>query len=298
MRRRICGVIRCILLMMFDAAGMYYLFHDWVAVAIGLFAICLWIFVLSEPISILRMGAIRLDKLDAMYKGRLQPGVDELLQRYHAYIGKEKSSIKVYVIPDDSEVNAYAFGIRKIGITTDALKTLDNRMAAAILSHELGHIQAWDVCVKRLLMINMLGIGMVLLAMQAMWIIIGFAIAMLFVWVFGSGFMGTWIGIGLVKAFAKLGKGVSSIILAVVQSFIAIADRQREFKADEFAAELGYGRELIFVLDRYVGETLPAKNLSDVLYATHPKTRKRVCRLEKKMNKGKLGVKEVCEGEW
>ena len=73
--------------------------------------------------------------------------------------------------------------------------------------------------------------------------------------------------------------------LVILQSAIALLDRRNEYMADKFAFTLGFGTQLAMVLDRYVGETAPANSLSDIMYATHPKTRKRIARIERMLER-------------
>lgn len=281
MNRRFIGILKCITIMGLDGWFCYHLSNDWQITTVVLGCAALYAFFLGEMFATLKEGAIRLDKLDHVSKSKLSIGVELMLKQYEQKYGKRKN-LKVYLIPDDSQFNAYAFGIKKIGITSDALTSMDSYSAAAVLSHELGHIEGLDVCVKRLLFANMLGLLAILGMAGTMWVVIALFICMGIVWLLDSWF-GLYIGIGIFKGFTKIGKGILSIGLVTAQSVIALLDRRNEFAADEFACTLGFGTQLAMVLDRYVGETAPANSLSDIMYATHPKTRKRIARIEKKL---------------
>jgi len=281
MNRRLIGILKCITIMGFDGWLCYYLSNNWQITAIILGCIALYAFFLGEMLVIMKESGIRLDKLDCLSKSKLSGGAELMLKQYEQKYGKRKN-LKIYLIPDDSQFNAYAFGIKKIGITLDALTSMDSYSTAAVLSHELGHIEGLDVCVKRLLFANMLGLLALLGIGGMIWVVIALFICMGIAWLLDSCF-GFYIGIGIFKGLTKIGKGILSIGLITAQAIIAFLERRNEFAADEFACTLGFGTQLAMVLDRYVGETAPANSLSDIMYATHPKTRKRIARIEKKL---------------
>lgn len=281
MNRKIMGIIKCGIILVIDAGLLFYFINDYLISSIILGLIILYAFFFGELFA--TMGAIRLDKLNYSYQSKLAGSVELMLDQYEYIYGKRKN-IKVYLIPDDSQFNAYAFGLRKIGITSEALNLMDRYSVAAVLSHEMGHIENFDVCIKRLLIVNMLGTLTILGIMQMIWGVVIFIIYMILIWILNS-FIGVYIGSGIFKVLTTIGKGIIHIFLVLMQSIIAFVERGSEYKADEFACVLGYGAQLAMILERYIGEIPPAQSLSDIIYATHPKTVKRVARIEKKMQK-------------
>lgn len=285
MNRRTIGIVKCIIIMGIDVWTCYYFTNDWQITTIISVCIALYAFLFGEMFITVKEGGIVLENLDQLTKGKLAGAVDLMLKQYEQKFGKRKK-VKVYLIPDDSKFNAYAYGYRKIGITSDALSSMDMYSTAAVLSHELGHIEGLDVCVKRLLLANLFGILAILGISQLVCGAIVLLVCICIVWIMNS-CLGLYIGLGLLKVLTKVGKGLISAVIILAQSFIALLERQSEFAADDFACILGFGMQLQMVLDRYIGENLPAQSLGDILYATHPKTKKRIARIEKK-----IGIEE------
>ena len=277
MSRRVSGALKCTAILGFDGCLCYYLSEDWRITSIVLSCIAIYAFWIGELLITLKEGAIRLDKLDHLSRGKLSDGVALMMGQYEQVYGK-KRKLTVYLIPDDSQFNAYAFGYRKIGITSDSLASMDRYSTAAVLSHELGHVEGLDICIKRILLANMLGMAHII------WLAIALLLCIGIMWLFDN-YFGIYIGAGIFKGLRNIGKGILGIGLVILQSAIALLDRRNEYMADKFACTLGFGTQLAMVLDRYVGETAPANSLSDIIYATHPKTRKRIARIERMLER-------------
>ena len=287
MNKRFFGYVRAAIILILDSVLIQYYLHDWCITSITIGCIILYAIFFSEIFSTLKVGGVRLDKLDALSRSKLGQGYEILKKQYYRIYGKELN-LKVYLIPEDS-FNAYAFGIKKIGITSDALLCLDVNSIAGVLAHEVGHVIGLDVVVKRLLFINLLGLSLVLLISQVVWLLVVLLICIGIAWLFNN-CIGIYVSAGLLRGLTKISKGILEVILSFAQSFISLIDRSREYSADSFACDLGFGFQLSFILSRYVGETPPARCISDLLYATHPKTAKRVARIEKKMEKERVQI--------
>lgn len=288
MNKRFWGGVKALVILILDGMLVqYYLFYDWRITFIVIGCITLYAFYISEFFSTLKVGGVRLDKLDALSRSKLRQGYEILKKQYYRTYGKELN-LKVYLIPEDS-FNAYAFGIKKIGITSDALLCLDANSIAGVLAHEVGHVIGLDVVIKRLLFINLLGLSLVLLISQVVWLLVVLLICVGITWLFNN-CIGIYLSVGLLRGLTKISKGIFGVILSLAQSFISLLDRSKEYSADSFACDLGFGFQLSFILSRYVGETPPARCISDLLYATHPKTAKRVARIEKKIEKERMQI--------
>lgn len=290
MNKRVLGYVRALIILILDGGLIQYYLHDWRITVMAIGCITLYAFYLGECFATLRVGGVRLDKLDALNKSKLSQGYEILKKQYSRIYGKDLN-LKVYLIPEDS-FNAYAFGIKKIGITSDALSSLDATSVAGVLAHEVGHVIGLDVVVKRLLFANLFGLSIILLISQMIWWVIALLTCIGIAWLFNS-CLGIYISAGLFKGLTKISKGIFGVIISLAQSFISLIDRSREYAADSFACDLGFSSQLAFVLDRYVGETPPARCISDLLYATHPKTVKRIARIEKKMEKKRMKI--ICK---
>lgn len=277
-KMRMKGILKCLVIIVVDIALLKSFINDWRIISVIMAGVILYAFWLGEAFST-AFSAIKAYKLDAIYQNKLVNSADLMLHQYEMYYGKRKK-ITFYLIPDDSQLNAFCFGRKKIGVTSEAVNSLDGYSLAAVLSHEMGHIEGLDVCVRRLLLSNMLAGILILGGAYAFCVVFALIIAMMVLWLMDSWF-GFYLSKGIFKGFLTVGKAMFNIGVVSMQSVIAFIGRRDEFAADGLAVKIGFGPQLAMVLERYIGEVTPAQSLRDVLYATHPKTRKRIARIEK-----------------
>lgn len=283
MKKKIYGYIKVFSIVLIDSILLKYYINNWLITDIIVGSIILYSFCFGELFSIVRADAIYLDKLDEMRKNKLLLGYDILKKQYYHKYGR-KLKVKVYLIPDEYNFNAYAFGIHRIGITSDAVSRLDSYSISACLAHELGHTLSLDIVVKRLLIANFFVISSILVVTQLICELIIILICMMIICLVNS-YIGVYVTTGLLKKLNKIIKRIFGVIIILLQGFIALVDRNREYAADELACDLGFSYQLLFVLKYYVGEVPLAQCIGDLLYATHPKTAKRITKIEKKMKK-------------
>lgn len=85
----------------------------------------------------------------------------------------------------------------------------------------------------------------------------------------------------LITTLQKLLSGVKYIIFKIGEAIIACVSRQSEFKADEFAFLLGYGRYLCLFLEKYDCKiNYHPRSIEEIMYSSHPDTYKRISRLK------------------
>ncbi|GAB3450865.1 M48 family metalloprotease [Actinophytocola sediminis] len=186
----------------------------------------------------------------------------------------------VLMVQDSRELNAFAAGVRTVSVTRSAL-ALPPGQLEAVLAHELGHhlsghpvvsMFAWWYALPARGAAFLVGLAMRLV----MWIgrtlsPAGGGIAALasllaaLILLTGAAFLSIWL-----------------ILVPLTAPLMALASRHSELRADRTAARLGYGPQLIEVLQRWIGVdgsgARPA-GLRQRLLSTHPAHTERIRRL-------------------
>ncbi len=210
----------------------------------------------------------------------MQACSEKVVEQAKEHFGLKKFAPRVYMIPDDSDINAYAFGRTCIGVNQAALQ-LDQGLLQAIISHEIGHILALDATVNRIVFVNLLVIVLGFLAGQ--YVILGCVLGVVLVLAF-CGMFRSWFSFylisGLLKGLKKICEGIGHILLAIYRAINCWVSRRREYIADRCACELGYATQLLYFLKRIEGNPRQTGTLVEALYDTHPLPQKRVIKIE------------------
>ncbi len=200
-------------------------------------------------------------------KERLIPLFKEVYSRSlhrNKAIGKH---IKLYIV-DSMEVNAYIIGRNTLAVTRGAIETFNDEELKGVMAHEFGHINNFD--------------GQITLLIEFcttafLWLFIGIS----FIFRFLEGlFQNNLIGdiFGIVRQIFEL---VVKFILFVWTLIISGGSRKKEYKADMYAKNLGYGEQLksaLYIL--YNMEISDKKGLIKNLKRTHPILAYRIENLE------------------
>ena len=191
--------------------------------------------------------------------------------------------IELYCIPTD-EINAYSFGRTSIAITRGAM-SLDAKTIEGLLSHELGHSLNADMFFYRFLFGNLVSI-MFLIGMWNMLIIGGVVLIIMLIMICTAmrfTFVTYQISNFAINILQNILTGIRNLLLSVGQAIIAVISRNSEYKADEFASKLGYGKYLSLFLSKYVidYEGFKPRTYLEVIYASHPEPVQRIKRLQK-----------------
>ncbi|TCO52967.1 M48 family metalloprotease [Actinocrispum wychmicini] len=184
-------------------------------------------------------------------------------------------------IEDTAEVNAFAAAGHIVAVTRQTLQ-LSPRQVEAVLAHELGHhlsghpavsLFAWwcglparaSVIVIRFLMRAVLAIGDIFARVGSPLVVVA----------------------SIVGALALLGVLFAVNpwlpLMPLISPLIAWTSRLGEKRADQVAAQLGYGPALIEVLSTWLAyeQTKPKRaGIRDRLFASHPATGDRIRSLE------------------
>lgn len=236
---------------------------------------------LGEYTSLLKDGAVRLNRLDDYEKGRLMRIKDCLVREVQHVSGRNISGLRFHVVPSD-EMNAYAYGLNNVAVTRALLASCDDMTLCSVLGHEISHILNMDAVFHRVVFANVT-LLMVCLTLSSF-------VSISFMWVLFAIFCGFGICGGLFSLLAFRGmsgvvKGIFTMlqymVLFIYQTVMGLVSRSGEFRADKYSCHLGYGPQLSYFLTRFVeGQEPRKKTLNEILYASHPATYKRVQRIE------------------
>ena len=276
---RVRGIMKIILTILADFMLVYCVLGIEAALlttsAIMLYA---WI---GEYIALLKDRAISLNNMNDYEKLKLMRARECLVEDVNRLSGNDISRLKMHVIPSDS-INAYAYGFNNVAITRAALNVCDDTTLCSVLSHEVSHILNMDAVFHRMIFANVtlviagLTVGSVI-SVSFMWIV--------FLILCAFGICGGWISMFAFHGVQKVVKAIfnvfQNIVLFVYQIVMGAISRGSEFRADKYSCQLGYGPQLSYFLTRFVdGQESRQKSLSEILYASHPATYKRVLRIE------------------
>lgn len=279
MRIRIVGVTKLIGILLVDFFLAYYILGVKVAllntVGIMLYG---W---LGEYIGLLKDGAIRLDYLNDYERVKLLRVHNCLIDDVKRVSGSDISRLKLHIIPSD-DINACAYGFNNVGITRATLNCCDETILCSVLGHEISHILNMDAVVNRLIFANvtLVIVGLIMasfITVSFMWIV--------FIILCAFGICGGLFSMFIFHGTKKLVKGtftvLQHVVLFIYKVVIGIASRSCEFRADKYSCELGYGPQLSYFLNRFVGgQESTQRSLTEILYNSHPATYKRVFRIE------------------
>lgn len=235
---------------------------------------------------------------------RLEPIFNEVYAKAKANFPKEISKdIKLY-IQHNEDPNAFAMGRNSVTVTSGLLELPDEQIKA-ILGHEFGHLAHKDT--DLLLVMNItckfvhllfIGINILMFIYQLFVKVICLVAAA----VLGEGIyslMDKLLSIVLTVAQFIFVTLVEAIWNIIGNFLLSISSHEGEYKADEFAYNLGYGEHLIAFF-----QTLPDERTLGILErlkamaiagSTHPDTYKRIEYLKSLSKKSKPMMAAISE---
>lgn len=145
----------------------------------------------------------------------------------------------------------------------------------AVLAHEVGHLAYGHSTIQLLIGGGNLFISGCLIIMKIMcWIVTSFCGL-----IAGVVTRSFWVG-ALTTLVTGLSVGMIWIWTKFCMLFLMWSMRQNEYVADEYAYNIGFGKELATVLDNSLCSS-PLNGLLKALYATHPCSDDRIANLQK-----------------
>lgn len=208
------------------------------------------------------------------FRGPLREDCDklyELFEKTCTSAGKLPSNYRLYVV---DESNAFALGKNSIAVGRPLLKNCTNEEIMGVMGHELGHLHYGDT--QR---------GQIFFILQ----LIGQSVIMTY-WFLGSFFgvlarlpiPGANFCIGLISWILRVQFWlINFFVMLPLHIGEMLGSRQCEYRADQYAAQIGHGKGLYDYLYRLL-DAEPSKNngFLSLLYVSHPKTGDRLQRLE------------------
>ena len=207
-------------------------------------------------------------------RARLQPAWDKVLERSGRTDG---ARYRLRIIETD-EINAMAGGGHQVFVTTAALEVMPDDYLPGVLAHELGHHVG----------LHPVALGLELWFLRpVVWahtvaIMLHNMCAAITAATIGTGILGIVIGLVTlaIRALAWALHAVTWIAIATLR----LVGRQAEYRADRYAAQIGFARELSAFLETptgyhpHDGES-ERRSLTEIITSTHPPSAERIRRL-------------------
>lgn len=197
----------------------------------------------------------------------IEPLFNEVYEKARDFEQNISKNIKIY-IEESENINAFALGRSTVCITRGAMQLLTKEEIKGILAHELGHHANGDT--MTLVLLN-LGSGIFSIFIMAINIIqkcLDFII-----WRVQES--------RLAVKFVQFIKWCVNLLVKLLEIIVLAFQRKNEFKADMFAKNIGYGKELTQALYSLSEISSPAPiGFLEALKQTHPDIKDRIERLE------------------
>jgi Zn-dependent protease with chaperone function len=210
-------------------------------------------------------------EMDELERARLLPLWDEVCER----AGLDPDAYRL-VMTSQPSVNAFATGDSMVSMDQGLLSSLGDPEIKAVIAHELGHhtkrhigaivLNWWYARPAEILLNLMISLILILVAVGRE----------------GCGCVGTLVLAGLLIFLAGPAL-VLYLMLGGTILLMRIIGRRTEFEADDYARDLGMGREmsttLVALKQAYPEEDPENENFFDRLTRTHPTLDDRIARL-------------------
>ncbi|MDE5765364.1 MAG: M48 family metalloprotease [Ruminococcus sp.] len=231
--------------------------------------------VIQQKPCMLSVGATRLDKLDDIDQDRLRAAFENVLQSAEKQGYSFSRNPKIYLLESD-ELNAFSCG-QCIVINRGLINTI---CIHGVISHEIKHWKYGDsycsclisssVSILMLMLMVTLGISVISVALVT---------ALIFGIIFGS--TAALISGTIVARILNFLKNIIINATYWVINILQMAfSRFNEFKADEWAARIGYADDLLLFLNLTKSDDVRFTSLTQRLLSTHPSNGKRIERLK------------------
>lgn len=270
---RLKAMFKIFLLLMVDAFVLIALF-GYILGGLILLGIFLYTW-LGEYVSLKSDQAVKLQYLNPFEQEKLSRVRQALIRHTREKKDANIENIQFYVIPTE-EINAYSYGPHSIAATSQLLQTSDELTLTAVLAHEVSHSLNCDAFISRLLFASIVYLVAFFSLLHAFFI---FIILIIFLILDQTDILDIIIFKGITTIVRWCIHAIQYIIYFIYRIIESAISRKCEYRADHYAVELGYGYQLSYFLQMYVGN-YPVHRLSDLLYSSHPQTDKRIAHIE------------------
>lgn len=276
---RLLGILKVTFVLALDFIGIYSIFHNVDIAAITVGAIVFYV-LFGGYFTLLKEGAVSSKKLPVYQRNRLESAKAQLVTDVKTASGASISSLKLYLVPGDDEMNATAYGFNCVSCTRATFDNTDPITLNAVLAHEVSHIMNFDPEFNRAIFCSVTLLVATLSVMSFAMMAVIFLIFLVF-----SCFR-SWLG---VMAFRGTTKAVSGMfgflqrgIIMIYRFILGVVSRHAEYRSDKYSCKLGYGVQLSHFLT--IAEPTSHNHLlTEAIYRSHPPTPKRIARLERQL---------------
>ena len=274
---RLFGFLKVVLVLALDFLCIYNMLQDAKIALLIVAGITLYVF-FGGYIALLREGAVKSKKLPAYQKSRLDAVKARLVNDVKSACGADISSLKLYLVPGDDEMNASAYGCRCVSVTQGTFNTADPITLTAVLGHECSHILHFDAEFNRAVFCT------VMILVSALGIMSFATVAIIFLIFLLLSCFRSWLGFMAFRGITKIVRAIFCFfqrgVVVVYQLLLGIISRHSEYRSDRFSCQLGYGIQLAHFLALSEPSNQRQLTLSEAMNRTHPPKPKRIARIE------------------
>lgn len=274
---RLPGILKVAAVLSIDFFAVYALFHNATAASATAGAIALYVW-LGGYLALFKEGAVRAEKLPRYERSRFEAAKCQLAQDVEHASAADISGLKLYLIVEDRDMQATAYGANCISVSGGAFDHMDPVTLNAVLAHEISHILNFDAEFNRAVFAT------ILLICGAISVVSFTFMAVIFLIFLVCDCFRSWLGVMAFKGTTRAVGGIFSLlqkgIVVLYRCVASCLSRAAEFRSDRYSAQLGYGVQLAHFLSCAAPESNRQLTLTEALYRTHPPAPKRVARLE------------------
>lgn len=220
-------------------------------------------------------GCWKIDEVEVV--NRIEPLFNEVYKKARKECPNLSKDIRLFMMADNS-ANAFATGRNTICITRGLLELSDEQIKG-ILAHEFGHLANMDTDLILLVSVGNLFVTAICVFFQ---LCVGFFYLMMWIVIAVGVSREDSLAVSAVNAFMHFLTMVVIAAIMKIWTWIGTVlcmktSRSREFEADKFAWQIGYGKGLYIALDKMVDDYPPGffKNLKQ----SHPQGSDRLKKL-------------------
>lgn len=269
-------ILNTLMIITLFSGGFRYINGIWIGAAVYLISLMIALSPVGEFILRVQNGCKRIK--DPVIKSRLVSLFDEVYSRSMGQDPGLSKRIKLYISDSDAP-NAFATGRKTLCITMGLLE-FDDDQIKAVLAHEFGHLSNNDTDAVLVVAVGNLIVGILFALIRL------FANIFLFIAQIIGGALKGGIGGVIAMIFTLIGQIILNIVLLLAMRIwtqlgvwlCMSSSRKNEYKADAHSVSCGYGRELCQVLAALGSHG--SRGLFATLRSSHPKTEKRIKRIE------------------
>ena len=245
--------------------------------AIALYAVSLAVALSPVGEMILRLQTGCRKIRDEKQRDFIEPIFNEVYAKARTIDPSIPGDVQIY-INDDEEPNAFATGRKTVCITKGMLNMPVNQIKAT-LAHEFGHLAHKDTDLILLVSVGNLIVSAFIIAIRLLIDFVHIVLGLCTLFLGGPDGVVASIANALYHVAISLAvTGLTWLWTKIGVFLVMKSSRDKEYEADEFSFNLGYGDALCELLNSIGGTK--SKGLFANLSSSHPDNKKRIARLQ------------------